>query len=100
MDTKHPESVDPINHPIDAQVTTSDDGYYYTSGCCNKKRHFVTNFITLFALSLHLGIISGFNAAMIIILLDEGMNVRFRIVLNMLALPMLALPLYGSVIDV
>ena len=65
------------------QQQTSDDTvmaelYQYTSNLCNKKRGYWVNWFTICALGFHVGAIYSFHAALVLIYLDDGMDVKYK----------------------
>jgi hypothetical protein len=75
--------------PVDDAAQAVETNLVWTSTCCNKKRGFIFNFITLMVLSSQIGMIGGFGSAMILIYLEKGMPVSHRAVMNLLAIPFL-----------
>ena len=73
--------------------------YSYTSNLFNKKRSYWINWITISSLGFHVGAIYSFHAALVMIYLDDGMDVKYKMVLNFLAAPFMILPIYGAIID-
>ena len=76
-----------------------EDLYTYTSKFFNKKRSYCVYWITICSLAFHVGAIFSFHAAITMIYLDDGMDVKYKIVLNFLSFPFLILPIYGAIID-
>ena len=49
--------------------------------------------------TMNIGLIFGYQASISITFLDEGMDLKLKTILNLLALPFQFLPLYGLLID-
>lgn len=77
----------------------SHDLYYYTSNFFNKKRNYCIYWQTISSMTFHVGAIYSFQAAITMIYLDDGMDVKYKMILNFLAAPFMILPIYGAIVD-
>ena len=71
------------------------DKFIYTSILCNTKMKFCGSFLVLAIISCHIGLIFSFQAAVVITYQDDGLDVKYKTILNLLGIPFLLGPLYS-----
>jgi hypothetical protein len=72
---------------------------YHTKICCNKVPNFKYSFLVLAILASHVGMVFSLYAALVMTYIGDGLDVRYRSVLNALGLPFAITPVYGIIID-
>ena len=88
-----------LPRPNPPTSSTPPTEVYQTKICCNQVPNFKFSFLTLAILASHVGAVFSLFAALVMTYLGDGLDVRYRSVLNGLSLPFAITPVYGIIID-
>lgn len=73
--------------------------YEHTKTLCNKKLGFWGYAFVLLVLSVQVGQVFSFQAAISISFQDDGQDVKYKTILNLMSLPFIVIPLFGVLVD-